>query len=708
MPVLALAMLTSPFAYTQRTQAAITEAQGGVPATNQILPALYIQNIFFKALIGTYGKPDAEKIAIVRAAEARLIQFISQPRYIQEIANADDLEKVKELYQPEYFNLQDELATSAKTAPPPYIIMTGTTLEGREAIDKEVETAGVRYVSVAKLVGSIPGSAQYPVLNTLYKLLQNSQSIKVLLDQTPDSARLWIAHQVEKLITNKLKMVDSIGDKMAESGSFKFKTATQQRFFQLALTNYFRGLTPDMKMNMIATFFDHLDLKTDRERFELMLLDAGPQFQKLLQSTARDPGLSEDFRAMLKRLEQGTKAAPWRLIEPVINAIQPREFTFTKIKHKAVAAGSMAQVHKAEITYRDGHKAEVALRILKPNIAAAVATDTIAFSAVADAIDTDPFLAEFHFPKFRPHVKEFEVMTTTELSLPTMVKANMTGQKVYQRILKTDSGGVQVRVPDLTALGDQTRVSIQPWVEGISFEKYMEENPAEARQVVEQLAKMWLNEALFGGGFYHADLHHGNLRVSKDNGKTVLNILDFGMAGTIDKKLQNQFLAFGALVESRNADVMAKIVWELSDEATNTISQAQLRDLFQKELDRQEAAGIHSAPFHTWAALALNAGIGFPPELAFLGRGAAYVFGMLEQQKSSVTMPKLIKEIILSHPMRALEVMNSTPTITKSEWMHALYDQAQNYREKTKAAAAALEASTPASRAGFCSDAFLK
>ena len=78
---------------------------------------------------------------------------------------------------------------------------------------------------------------------------------------------------------------------------------------------------------------------------------------------------------------------------------------------------------------------------------------------------------------------------------------------------------------------------------------------------------------------------------------------------------------------------------------------------------------------------------------------------MLEQQKSEITMPTMIKEIILSHPLRALEVMNSTKTITKKEWARALYNQAQGYRARSKEEAAAPGPSGP-SRMNSCSDAF--
>ena len=275
-------------------------------------------------------------------------------------------------------------------------------------------------------------------------------------------------------------------------------------------------------------------------------------------------------------------------------------------------------------------------------------------------------------------------MTTRELDVAKMVEANQKGATIYKGQIKTPFGKVELHVPDMMTFGPNSPVSVQDWVDGTSFEEFVNKKPELGRAAVEQLSKLWLSEALFGGGFYHADLHQGNLRVGMHDQIPELNILDFGMAGTLEPTLQSRFLAFGALIESRDPSLMARIIWELSVQEKNTITRDELERIITNEIIRQDAINMAPWPFYEWAALAVNSGIRFPSELTTLNRGAFFVFRMLEDQQSSVTLPSIIKDLVIRSPIRAARVINSTKTISKSEWAKALYNQAQGIRPKLK------------------------
>lgn len=109
---------------------------------------------------------------------------------------------------------------------------------------------------------------------------------------------------------------------------------------------------------------------------------------------------------------------------------------------------------------------------------------------------------------------------------------------------------------------------------------------------------------MLGPGFYHADLHRGNLRVSRDAQGVTMNILDYGMTGQLDPTLQARFLAFGVAMKAGDPDLMARVLWELSIKSENSLSREDLREVLMREIAENVRLGRRDRPFYEWAAIA--------------------------------------------------------------------------------------------------------
>jgi ubiquinone biosynthesis protein len=186
-----------------------------------------------------------------------------------------------------------------------------------------------------------------------------------------------------------------------------------------------------------------------------------------------------------------------------------------------VAAASIAQVHYARL--RETGQ-EVAVKILRPNIERAFRKDVDAFYFAAQTI-------EFLSPasrRLRPTavIEHFNNIVDGELDLRTEAAA----ASEFQANTEKDEG---FYVPKI--LWDQSARSVMTleWAEGIplgDIEK-LQNSGQDLTELGTRIIHMFLRHAL-RDGFFHADMHQGNLKLAP-NGDLIA--LDFGIMGRIDE-----------------------------------------------------------------------------------------------------------------------------------------------------------------------------
>ena len=254
---------------------------------------------------------------------------------------------------------------------------------------------------------------------------------------------------------------------------------------------------------------------------------------------------------------------------------------------------------------------------------------------------------------------------------------------------------------------------VQEFVEGISFEKFTKESPEVAKAAVVALADEWLDIALTGNGFFHADLHQGNLRVNKVGDTLTVNLLDFGMTGQIDASTQNRFIVFGIASGYKNADLMAKVIWDLSVKSKNEVTLDQLKTIFQAELDREKSEGIQEWPLAEWVSLSVNSGMRFPSEFTTLNRGTALLARMLEDYGMPSDFGGRIKNILLKNPQRLASLLADREVMKLGDWYRLITGsstQSSETADKAKPAPPPASVAPKAARAKsskrLCADIF--
>ncbi len=190
---------------------------------------------------------------------------------------------------------------------------------------------------------------------------------------------------------------------------------------------------------------------------------------------------------------------------------------------KPIAAASIAQVHLAKIKIDEEEK-EVAIKILRPNI------EKI-FNEELDALMLFAYVIENTIKKTK-RLKLVEVVhllreiTNIEMDLRFEAAA---ANELFENT-KKDIG---FKVPQIYWQYTSKKVLTLDRVNGISIRNHqaIQEKNIKLKMIAENLIQHFLRQAV-RDGFFHADMHEGNLFIDKDG-----NIVpvDFGIMGRLDK-----------------------------------------------------------------------------------------------------------------------------------------------------------------------------
>ncbi|WP_353473555.1 2-polyprenylphenol 6-hydroxylase [Salipiger sp. H15] len=188
---------------------------------------------------------------------------------------------------------------------------------------------------------------------------------------------------------------------------------------------------------------------------------------------------------------------------------------------EAVAAASIAQVHKARLA-ETGET--VAVKVLRPGIERAFRKDIDAFWLAADAIN---FLSPAS-RRLRPRdvIAHFEGVVNGELDL----RLESASASEFAANTVDDEG---FQLPEVIWGLSGRRVMTMSWAEGVPLGDNAALDAAGHDRVLlsERVLQLFLNHAL-RDGFFHADMHQGNLKVAPDGD---IIAYDFGIMGHIDE-----------------------------------------------------------------------------------------------------------------------------------------------------------------------------
>jgi ubiquinone biosynthesis protein len=374
-----------------------------------------------------------------------------------------------------------------------------------------------------------------------------------------------------------------------------------------------------MRLPLNMLLFLRNTTKPRAVRLRLALERLGPIFVKFGQmlSTRRDL-IPTDIADELAKLQDQVPPFPSAQAVAVLEAAygKPLHEVFQSFDETPVASASVAQVHFAVLP--DDRK--VAVKILRPGITSIISHDVALLKVAADLIEW--LWAEGRRLKPREVIAEFEKHLEDELDL--MREASNASQ-----LRRNFADSPLLLVPEMYWDYCSTEVMVMERMYGIPVSQVDELRSAGVD--IPKLARIGVEifyTQVFRDGFFHADMHPGNVQVAA-NGQYIA--LDFGIMGTLtntDKHyLAQNFIAFFRRDYKRVAEVHIESGWAPAETRVDELEaaiRAVCEPIFDKPLREVSFGRVLLRLFQT----SRRFGIEIQPQLVLLQKTLLNIEGL--------------------------------------------------------------------------------
>ena len=303
------------------------------------------------------------------------------------------------------------------------------------------------------------------------------------------------------------------------------------------------------------------------KKIRLALEELGPIFIKLGQIlSTRSDIFPKNIINELEKLQTNTSTIPFNKIKKIIeNSLKTKiENIFKSINENPLSSASIAQIHTAILKNNE----KIAIKILKPNIKNLLNIDLQILKILATIIDI--FFKNTERFKLKDIIIELKNILHNEINLKyealnlIKIKKNMNKNKT-------------IYIPNICWSLVRKNILATEYIDGINITniKKIKKAQLNTKSITENLLNLFYTQ-VFKYNIFHADLHPGNILISKNNiNKPIIILIDFGIISDLEDKekfyLAENILAFAKKDYKKVAELHIKAQTISTQKSINNI-----------------------------------------------------------------------------------------------------------------------------------------
>lgn len=294
-------------------------------------------------------------------------------------------------------------------------------------------------------------------------------------------------------------------------------------------------------------------------KMRLICEELGPTFVKFGQILSNRPDLlPAELVHELEKLQDNVPPFSGKEAKAVVESELKKSTSvlFASFSHEPFASASIAQVHKATLINGD----LVAIKIQRPNIREMIVEDIKVMYTLAAIFERRiPSIKAFDPSGL---VKHFEESILNELDF---IHESINIQRFYGN-LEEDPKSTAITCPRVYRDFTTGKVLTMEFVNGTKISDFEElaRLGHDRKKLAAMLGETYVKQ-VFQYGFFHADLHPGNILVVADGG---LCFLDFGLTGSIMPKDIEMFGRLFVAVKDKDVKKIIQSLQQMSGEFT--------------------------------------------------------------------------------------------------------------------------------------------
>lgn len=397
-----------------------------------------------------------------------------------------------------------------------------------------------------------------------------------------------------------------------------------------------------------------------------VLVELGPVYVKLGQLLSTRPDLLPgEYVEALTDLQANVPPVPWSEVEIVIRQQlqQPLEETFANINPQAVAAGSIAQTHRA--TLKNGQ--DVALKVQRPGIEVVVAQDIALIKSLAELVSLTDYGQDYDVVGLAD-----EFATALQAELDFTQEAGYTDQLRRNLSVSRWFDPEQLVVPEIHWSLTTKKLLVMEWLNGVPIllgelpEQRDGKDAVTQRKAITTLLFRAFFQQLYIDGFFHADPHPGNLFYLNDGR---LALLDCGMVGRLDPRTQQILTEMLLAIVDLDAQRCAQLTLELA-ESGQPVSLSRLANDYDRMLRKYYNVSLSqinfSQVFYEILQVSRNNKIRLPSNMGLYAKTLANLEGVARSFDPEINLLDEIKPLMTDLFRRQLFGENPLQTVLRT------------------------------------------